>query len=242
MGQAGVCSPAPSYFTGGLVVQLQRKLNVSRRLGTGDLPHCGAEAHVWRVEFHVVKGGDEVGSELQSKPLCQLEVLRQAQIYVCVVRPSQPAELRRAITEGSHCRIGKVAVVGEPLDTSNAGNRCVTVHMRKREAVRSRPAAKRAGFVLRSIYWQRPASTEGHDGANLPAANDGVEYSVHVVANRLTAANWQFVNGIACQHMRGIVVARRPLRLAVVNVLPVRRCTEGIIPSAIVTRTIGHAF
>src|SRR4030095_8001018 len=31
-GQAGVCSPAPSYFTGGLVVQLQRKLDVSCRL------------------------------------------------------------------------------------------------------------------------------------------------------------------------------------------------------------------
>src|ERR1700680_2084798 len=42
--------------------------------------------------------------------------------------------------------------------------------------------------------------------------------------------------------MGGIVIARRPLRFPIVNVLPICRCTEGVIPSTIVTSTIGIAL
>src|SRR5439155_18383962 len=97
----------------------------------------------------------------------------------------------------SHRRIGEVAVVGEPLEAAGgatdwrfAGN------TRKRAAIRARAAAKRAGFVLRSIYGERPAGTERHDGADLPAANDRIEHTVHVFANRLAAADRHLVNRI----------------------------------------------
>jgi len=71
MGQAGVCSPAPFYFTGGLVVQLQRKLNVPWRLGARNLSHRSSKAHVWCVQLDVVESIDEVGPKLQSEPLSE---------------------------------------------------------------------------------------------------------------------------------------------------------------------------
>jgi hypothetical protein len=92
MGQAGVCSPAPSYFTGGLVVQLQGKLDIPWVLRAGDLTHGRSKVHVWSVQVDVVEGIDEVGSELQSEPLCELEVLLQAQVEVRVSGPrNQPS-------------------------------------------------------------------------------------------------------------------------------------------------------
>ena len=42
--------------------------------------------------------------------------------------------------------------------------------------------------------------------------------------------------------MCGIVIARRPLGLAIVDVLPVCRCAESIIPGSVVTGAIGHAL
>src|SRR5262249_15925819 len=157
------------------------------------------------------------------------------------------AELWRAITERSDRGVCKIAAVVEPLDTASARkgsgvNRGFAIDAWKREAVRSRPATKRTGFVLRSIDRQRPACTERHDGTNLPAGHDGVQYSVHVFANRFTAANRQLVDGVACEHMSSVVIARRPFCLAVVNVLPVCRCAEGVVPSPVVTSAVRHAL
>ena len=42
--------------------------------------------------------------------------------------------------------------------------------------------------------------------------------------------------------MSGIVVARRLLRFLVVDVLPVCRGTESIVPRAVITGAIGHAL
>ena len=103
-----------------LVVELQRELNVPWRLGAGNLTHAGAKAHVGRVELYVVKGVDEVSSELQFEPLCNREVLGQTEVYVGVVRTAQTTELRSAIAECSLGRVGKVAIVGEPLDSTGA--------------------------------------------------------------------------------------------------------------------------
>jgi hypothetical protein len=52
-----------------LVVELQRELNISGRLGAGDLPHGCSQAHIRCVQLRVVEGVDEVGSELQPEPL-----------------------------------------------------------------------------------------------------------------------------------------------------------------------------
>ena len=107
-----------------LVVEFESELNVPWRLGAGNLTHGGAKAHVGRVVLYVVKGVDEVSSELQVEPLCNVEVLGQTEVYVGVVRTAQTSELRSASAESSFGRVGKVAIVGEPLNaTSTAGDR-----------------------------------------------------------------------------------------------------------------------
>ena len=59
------------------VVELQRKLDVPWGLSTRNLSHLGSQAHVGCVELDVVESIDEVGSELQTKPLRYLKVLMQ---------------------------------------------------------------------------------------------------------------------------------------------------------------------
>lgn len=72
-----------------LVVELQRKLDIPWRLGTGNLPHATANTCVGHVQLYVVKRIDKVRPELQPEPLCHLEVLLQTQVYVGVMRRSQ---------------------------------------------------------------------------------------------------------------------------------------------------------
>ena len=52
-----------------LEVELQRQLDVPWGLSARNLSHRGSQAHVWCVELDVVESIDEVGSELQTKPL-----------------------------------------------------------------------------------------------------------------------------------------------------------------------------
>ena len=70
-------------------VELQRQLYVPWGLGSCNLPHRGSQGHVWGVELDVVESIDEVGSELQTKPLRYLKVLMQTQVYVGVMRRAQ---------------------------------------------------------------------------------------------------------------------------------------------------------
>jgi hypothetical protein len=107
-----------------LIVEFQGKLNLSCRLGAGDLSDSGAEARVRRVVLYMVEGVDKFASELQFKALGKLEVLRQTEVDVGVVRTAETRELRSAIAESSVSGVSKVAVVGEPLNATNtAGNR-----------------------------------------------------------------------------------------------------------------------
>ena len=103
-----------------LVIELQSELNIPWRLSTGNLPHSGTEAHVWRVELHVVERIDEVSSELQLEAFRKQEVLMQTQVHVGETRPTQPSELRGAIAEGSDGWIGEVAIIGEPLEAAGS--------------------------------------------------------------------------------------------------------------------------
>ena len=68
------------------VVELQSQLYVPRGLGACDLSHLGSQGRVGCVELGVVKGVDEVGSELQSESLRNGEVLVQTQVDVAVMR------------------------------------------------------------------------------------------------------------------------------------------------------------
>src|SRR5205807_10251346 len=93
------------------IVELQSELDVSGRLGAGDLSHRRTQTHVRCVELHVVKGVDEVAAELQPEAFCHLDVFMEAQVQVGVMRPSQSAELRGAIAKCTDGRVGKVAVI-----------------------------------------------------------------------------------------------------------------------------------
>src|SRR5882762_3871384 len=42
--------------------------------------------------------------------------------------------------------------------------------------------------------------------------------------------------------MSGIVIARRPFRFTIIDVLPICRCAERITPSSVVPRAVGHAL
>src|ERR1700745_678937 len=90
---AGEVAACPIIRAPCLVVELQSELDVPWRLSAGNLPHGGTEAHVWRVQLHVVKRINEISPELQSEALSELEVLMQTQVYIGVMRTSQPAEL-----------------------------------------------------------------------------------------------------------------------------------------------------
>ena len=74
---AGGVAACPIIRALRLVIELQSELNIPWRLGAGNLPHGGTEAHVWRIELHVVKRIDEITPELQPEPLRELEVLMQ---------------------------------------------------------------------------------------------------------------------------------------------------------------------
>ena len=90
-----VCPPASSIIRIWLsVVELQRELYVPRWLGTCNLSHRSAQAHVRCVELDMVEGVDEVGPELQPEPLPDWEVFVQAQVDVGVVGRTKPIELR----------------------------------------------------------------------------------------------------------------------------------------------------
>src|SRR5215475_988648 len=97
-------------------VELERQLYVPRRLGICNLPHRWPNARIRRLKVYMVKRVDEVGAELQLEPLRHLKVLVQAEVQVGVTRCAQAAELRCAVSELAVRRLGKVSVVGEPLD------------------------------------------------------------------------------------------------------------------------------
>src|SRR6185437_8935499 len=109
------CPPASSIIRAKLsVVEFQRQLYVSWGLGACDLSHRGSQAHIWCIELDVVESVDEVGPELQTEPLIKLKILVQTHIHVCEMRRTQPTELRRAIAERAHCRLGKISIIRKP--------------------------------------------------------------------------------------------------------------------------------
>ena len=230
-----------------LVVELQCQLDIPWRLGAANLSHRGTKAHVWCVELHVVKRIDEVTPELQPEPLRELEVLMQTQVYVGVTRPTQLSELWRAIAEGPDGWVGEVAIIGEPLEAACSWeegpvDRRLSGDARDGIAIRTRTSTERTGHISGSVNRQRPPGADGDDRANLPASNNGIHDLVGVLRQQFAAANGHVVNGVGRKDVGGIVIARRPFRLGIVNVLPICRCAEGIVPSSIITGAIGHAL
>src|SRR5256885_1148861 len=190
----------------------------------------------------MVEGIDEVTAELQLEPLRELEVLMQAEVQVGETRPSQPGELRSTITKARR-RIGEVAVISEPLEASRgSADRCFSGDARKGIAIRTRTATECSGSISGSVYRKRPATADGDDWTNRPTSNHGIHDLVGILRQGLTVAKGKLINRISCEDVSGVVIARRPFGLWIVNVLPVCRCTECIDPGSIITGAIGHAL
>src|SRR5579863_7508209 len=230
-----------------LVVELQRKLNIPRTLGTGNLPHCRSKAHVRSVGLHVVERVQEVGSKLQPEAFRHLEVFMETQIHVSVMWAAKSRELRGAIAESPNGRVGEVAIIAEPLEAARSGERCLVDGSFPGDcweaiAIGARTARIRARFIRGSVNRHGEAGAEGNDRANRPASDGAVHHLVRAVAKLLAAAKGKFINGVGGNDVGSVVIARRPLRLGIVDVLPVCRGAQGVVPCAIVAGAIGHAL
>ena len=104
-----------TWWLGTSIVYLQSHLYVPWRLSAGNLSHRRSQTHVRSIVLRMIESVDEVGPELHSEPLCDLEVFMHTEIQVGVTRRAQTCELRCAVSEGSSRRLNKVSVVDEPL-------------------------------------------------------------------------------------------------------------------------------
>ena len=107
----------------------------------------------------MIQSVDEVGAELQSEPICDLEVFMNAEIQVEVARRAQSSELRCAISEARR-RLNNISVVDEPLTANPHATdyRCSICDGRQGDAVRPSSTTEGTG-VIRTKSRQWPAST-----------------------------------------------------------------------------------
>src|ERR1700742_3266036 len=153
-----------------LVVELQRELNISRRLGCVDharvvLRHRG----VRRCKVHAVERIQEVTTELNLEAFRYVEVLMHADVPVVEARTAQATELRCARSEGC-CW---VAVVGriKPLESAAlcCGGVLAAEYGVGAVAIRTQTARTGAGWIGSAgvqRLWE--AGVERQDWANLP--------------------------------------------------------------------------
>src|SRR6266404_2121900 len=140
----------------------------------------------------MVKGIDEVASELQPEALGELKILMQTNVYISVVRRPQVSKLIWARAERPYARIGEVAVVSEPLEaTDSVADRRFSRDFRNRVAIGADAAREGAGIISRSArrYRQRKAGAEADDRANLPASNNGIHELVCVFGQEFATAD-----------------------------------------------------
>src|SRR5437867_3936845 len=157
----------------------------------------------------------------------------QTHVYVGITRPTQASELRSAIAERANCRRGEVSIVGEPLNATCSLDRHVWGNLRDGIAVGPRTAREGAGLIRRSVNRHRPAGADGEDWANRPTSDHRIHDLVGVPCQGLAAAKGKLINGISGKDVGGIVVAWRPFRPGIVDILPVCRRAESIFPSSI---------
>src|SRR5215475_7117099 len=143
---------------------------------------------------------DEVSSKLQLKPLCNLEVLVHTQVYVGVMRGAQVSELIWATAEGPRVWRCEVAIVGEPLEATDSrrGDRGFSSNGRNGIAIGARTARIGPGLISypAGCDGQGEPCAEADDRANRPAADNGAEDFVHVMAEGLSTAKGKLINRI----------------------------------------------
>jgi len=96
---------------------------------------------------------DEVSSELQPKPLRNLEVLMQTQVHVGVMCRAQVSELIWATAEGPKSWRGEVAIVGELLVATDSGRGDWSCSGNGRDgiAIGARAVRIRAGIISDTV-------------------------------------------------------------------------------------------
>src|ERR1700722_20043520 len=104
-----------------LVVELQSELDIARWLRRVD--HARVVLLHGRVrcrQVHAVECIEEVATEFQLEAFREVEILMHADIPVVEARSAQPAQLRRARTEGC-CWVGVVARIEPDESTALSG-------------------------------------------------------------------------------------------------------------------------
>src|SRR6266404_2757155 len=221
--------PAPLYVLClGLIVELQRKLDVSRRLRI--VNHSGSRSSHCCIGYgkvDAVKRIQEVRAELQLESFCELEVLLQAEIPVVISRSAQSTELRCTSTEAR--RIGVVIGV-KPSNTTTLTYCSVTPAKYCVGSVAIRAQTARVGTrLVRTVIIksQGEARVQSDDWANRPTAYHRVHALVHVAAELFALAKRQIIDSVGGEVMSFVVVAWRPFCLRIVDILPIRRGSRG---------------
>ena len=93
-------------------------------------------------------------------------------------------------------------------------------HVRGCDAVGSRPAGIGAGSIVgKDREWK--SSVELDNTSHLPVADNRIDQRIQIPAPSLIAADGKFVNRVAREYVRNIVIAGSPLGAPIVEVLPV---------------------
>src|SRR5713101_2066111 len=114
--EAGGGDRLPHYTCSRLVVELQSKLDISRRLRSlYDTGSAGLHGGIGNRQVDAVECIQKVAAELQLEAFGQMEVFLQAEVPIVETGAAQTAELRRARSES--CRVGIVVGI-KPLETA----------------------------------------------------------------------------------------------------------------------------
>src|SRR4051794_3498692 len=80
------------------------------------------------------------------------------------------------------------------------------------------------------------------DCVDLPAACHGINNPVHVLSKCAITSERQIVRDVAGKDMLDVIETRTPLRLFVIEILPIRRGGSGLAAGAVIANRIRKAL
>src|SRR5580700_8350880 len=194
----------------------------------------------------------EIGTKLQAHRLAEEEVLLQTQIQVHIVRPDDRA-LRGAGAKGpGRLRCECVICIRNPLELIARTSVYNLVGVLDR-TIAVRTSGTGSGTVMGcegprvvgSVDGQGESSVIGKYWINRPVSNHRICCRRQIMAEGFSSSYGQFVKQIAAHDLVGIIVATRPIRSRIIEVLPIGIRARGLgirTVGSIVPTVVGHAF
>src|SRR5580658_5164718 len=194
----------------------------------------------------------EIGTKLQALRLAEEEVLLQTQIQVHIVRPDDRA-LRGAGAKGpGRLRCECVICIRNPLELITRSGVYNLVGVLDR-TIAVRTSGTGSGTVIAcegprvvgSVDGQGESGVIGKYWINRPVSNHRICCRRQIMAEGFSSSYGQFVKKVAAHDLAGIIVATRPIRFRIVEVLVIGERTRGLgirTVGSIVTTIIGHAL